>query len=89
MWDPQHLTTLEASTVCHGDRFLLYEYTFTLGIHDSLHFLKLNSLKNSEHATAGAIGNPVRVSEPLSFESKSLSLSAQKNSFQRAWQIQE
>jgi hypothetical protein len=24
MWDPQHLTTLEASTACYGDNFTLF-----------------------------------------------------------------
>jgi hypothetical protein len=24
MWDPQHLTTLKASTVCYGDSFTLW-----------------------------------------------------------------
>jgi hypothetical protein len=33
MWDPQHLTTLEASTVCYQDSF---NYFLTYGLfHDS------------------------------------------------------
>jgi hypothetical protein len=27
MWDPQHLTALEASTACYGDNLTLYFYS--------------------------------------------------------------
>jgi hypothetical protein len=61
MWDPQHLTALQASKACYGDSFtffLLLEDTRRLGGTCRLHFqgriiLQINQQKSGWQAYVG------------------------------------
>jgi hypothetical protein len=48
MWDPQHLTTLQALTVCYEDSFTFYCYACSVGQLTHLRFVLEQRLRQAE-----------------------------------------
>jgi hypothetical protein len=61
MWDPQHLATLQASTVCHGDSFIFFLFFISIPL------LRSRSQYNSKAILALNVLAYCPVFDPISF----------------------